>query len=349
VAHNLEHVMTAHVDLHWESLGYDYIRTDWNYIAQWKDGAWDGGRLTRDNTVTISLGSTALHYAQECFEGLKAQTAQDGRILLFRPDQNAKRMQASARGILMPAVSEEQFLDACRQVVEVNRRWIPPYGSGAALYLRPVLFGHGDNLGAKPAKEYIFAVFGSPVGPYFKQGFRPITVVVSEYDRVAPVGTGALKVGGNYAAGLAARAAALKAGYADCLYLDPKTRTYIDEIGGTNFFGITRDQRFVTPDSPTILASITRRSVAEIAARYLGLTVEERLVPIAEIADFVEAGACGTASIITPVGGIVYQGALHTFYRNGEEAGPITRQLYDLLTAIQRGDHEAPAGWLMEI
>lgn len=337
------------VNIDWKQLGYDYIRTDWNYISHWKNGTWDTGQLTRDNTVTISLGSTALHYAQECFEGLKAQTANDGRILLFRADQNAIRMQASARGILMPEVPAEKFLTACQQVVNANRRWIPPYGSGAAFYLRPVLFGHGDNLGAKPAQEYIFAVFGSPVGPYFKQGFRPITVMVSDYDRVAPVGTGALKVGGNYAASLAVRARAKEAGYADCLYLDPKTRTYIDEIGGTNFFGITGDNRVITPDSATILPSITRRSVAEIATRYLGMTVEERLVPIAEITDFVEAGACGTASVITPIGGIFYQGSLHTFYHDGQEAGPVTRRLYDLLTAIQCGDHGAPEGWILEV
>jgi len=341
--------MTEKVDIVWEQLGFDYIRTDWNYISCWKDGTWDDGRLTRDNTVTISLGSTALHYAQECFEGLKAQTAKDGRILLFRPDQNAKRMQASARGILMPEVPEEKFLTACQQVVDANRRWIPPYGTGATFYLRPILFGHGDNLGAKSAGEYIFAIFGSPVGPYFKHGFRPITVMVSEYDRVAPVGTGALKVGGNYAASLAARAAAKEAGYPDCLYLDPKTRTYIDETGGTNFFGITHDNRFVTPDSPTILPSITRRSVTEIARQYLKMTVEERLVPIAEIDQFVEAGACGTASIITPIGGIFYQGCLHTFYHEGNEAGPVTRRLYELLTAIQCGDQDAPEGWVVEV
>lgn len=333
----------------WKNLGYGYVRTDWNYLAFWKDGHWDAGTLTRENTVTISLGSTALHYAQECFEGLKAQRAEDGRVLLFRPDQNARRMQASARGILMPEVPQQQFLDACVQVVKANARWIPPYGTGAAFYLRPVLFGHGDNLGAKPANEYMFAVYGSPVGPYFSQGFRPITMLVSEYDRVAPVGTGALKVGSNYAASLMARRKAVEAGYDDCLYLDPKTRTCIDESGGTNVFGITGDDRFVTPDSPTILPSITRRSVAEIAARYLNMPVEERLVPLAEIADFVEMGACGTASVITPVGAIVHQGTRYAFYRDGQEAGPQTRRLYEILTAIQRGDHEAPDGWLVDV
>ena len=249
----------------------------------------------------------------------------------------------------MPEVPETQFLDACMQVVNANRRWIPPYGTGAAFYLRPLLFGHGDNLGAKPSAQYIFAVFGCPVGPYFQHGFRPITVVVSDYDRVAPVGTGALKVGGNYAASLMARSQAKQAGYDDCLYLDPKTHTCIDEIGGTNFFGITRDNVFVTPDSPTILPSITRRSVVEIARTYLGMKVEERPIPIAEIDQFVEAGACGTASVITPVGAIVYQDKLHALYKNGQEAGPVTTKLYNLLTAIQRGDHKASDGWIVEV
>jgi branched-chain amino acid aminotransferase len=339
----------VNVNLDWENLGYEYVRTDWNYVSYWKDGQWDDGALVKENTVTISLGSTALHYGQSCFEGLKAQTAKDGRVLLFRPDQNAKRMQDSARGILMPEVPEQKFLDACIQVVKANIAWIPPYGTGAAFYLRPILFGHGDNLGAKPSHEYLFAVFGCPVGPYFKGKLTPITVIVSDYDRVAPVGTGALKVGGNYAASLKARDLAKKAGYADCLYLDPKTRTYIDEIGGTNFFGITKDNTFVTPKSPTILPSITRRSAMEIARKYLGMKIEERPVPIAEIDEFVEAGACGTASVIAPVGGIFYQGRLHTFYKEGKEAGPVTIQLYDILTAIQRGDQEAPEGWLVSV
>lgn len=337
------------VAIDWGSLDYEYRRTDFTYISYWKDGKWDPGKLLKENTVTISIGSTALHYGQECFEGLKAQTAQDGRVLLFRPDQNAKRMQESARGILMPEVPEEKFLDACMQVIRANKRWIPPYGYGATFYLRPFLFGHGDNLGAKPSKEYIFCVFGCPVGPYFKGGLTPITVIVSDYDRAAPVGTGALKIGGNYAAGLWPRYLAKQAGYDDCLYLDSKTRTYIDEMGGTNFFGISRDKKFVTPKSPSILPSITRRSVVEIARKYLDLEVEERPVSIAEIHNFVEAGACGTASVIAPIGGIFYHGKVHNFYADGKEAGPVTKKLYETLTAIQRGEHEAPEGWLVEV
>jgi branched-chain amino acid aminotransferase len=337
------------VKLDWNRLGYEYRRTDVNYISYWKDGQWDHGALIRENTVTISLGSTALHYGQECFEGLKAKTTRDNRVLLFRPDQNALRMQASARGILMPEVPTEKFLDACRQVVRANLRWVPPYGTGAAFYLRPVLFGHGDNLGAKPAQEYIFAIFGCPVGPYFKGGMQPIRVMVSEYDRAAPLGTGHIKVGGNYAGALRHRYEAQQAGYADCLYLDAQTRTYLDELGGANLFAITREDVLVTPQSPSILPSITRRSVVELAATYLGIAVEERPVAITELENFVEVGACGTASIITPVGSIFYEGKVYTFYGEGNDVGPVTKQLYDLLTAIQCGDHDAPEGWIVEV
>ncbi len=335
--------------LDWANLGYGYTRTDASYISLWKEGEWDAGVLTGENTVTISMGSTALHYGQECFEGLKAQTAKDGSILLFRPDQNAKRLNISARGILMPEIPEEKFINACLQVIKANLRWVPPYGTGASLYLRPFLFGHGDNLGATPADEYMFCVFCSPVGPYFKGGLRPIHLCVSEYDRAAPRGTGALKIGGNYAGGLRIRASAKDAGFDDCIFLDAQTRTYIDELGGANFFGITRNRTMVTPESPSILPSITRRSVMEIAEKYLGLQVEERPVPISEIDDMVEAGACGTAAIITPIGSIFHGGARHTFYGDGQEVGPITQQLYETLTAIQCGEHEAPEGWLVKV
>ncbi len=337
------------VALCWEELGYGYTRTDYNYFSHWKGGAWDAGKLVTENTVTMSIGSTALHYGQECFEGLKAKTARDGRVLLFRADQNAKRMIESARGILMPEVPEGKFVDACRQLVKANLRWVPPYGSGAAFYLRPFLFGHGDNLGARPADEYIFCVYGSPVGPYFKGGLQPIRLCVSDFDRAAPRGTGALKIGGNYAAGMRIRQLTKDAGYDDCLFLDAESRTYIDELGGSNFFGITKEHLFVTPESPSILPSITRRSVMEIAEKYLGLQVQERPVRIDEIGNFVEAGACGTASAITPIGSIVYHERLHTFYGDGKEAGPVTKQLYETLTAIQCGDREAPEGWMVEI
>lgn len=337
------------VDLDWGNLGFGYIRTDYNYISYWKDGKWDEGKLMKENTITISIGSTALHYGQECFEGLKAQTAKDGCVLLFRPDQNAKRMIKSAQGVLMAEVPEQKFVEACIRHVKANLRWVPPYGTGASFYLRPFLFGHGDNLGNKPAKEYIFCIFGSPVGPYFKGGLTPIKLLVSDYDRAAPEGTGAIKIGGNYAASLRPRTLAREAGYADCLYLDAKTRTYIDELSGANFFGITRDNIFVTPASSSILPSITRRSVMEIAEKYLGLKVEERPIRIDELENFVEAGACGTAAIISPIGEVFYNGKAYTFYGDGKEVGPLNQKLYDTFTAIQRGDHEAPEGWLVEV
>ncbi len=337
------------VDVDWGNLGFGYIRTDYNYISYWKDGKWDEGKLIEENTITISIGSTALHYGQECFEGLKAQTARDGRVLLFRPDQNAKRMITSAQGVLMAEVPEEKFVDACIRHVKANMRWIPPHGTGASFYLRPFLFGHGDNLGNKPAQEYIFCILGSPVGPYFKGGLTPIKLVVSDYDRAAPVGTGAIKIGGNYAASLSPRTLAREAGYADCLYLDAKTHTYIDELSGANFFGITKDNTFVTPNSASILPSITRRSVEEIAEKYLGLKVEERPVRIDELDTFVEAGACGTAATISPIGEIFYNDKPHIFYGNGKEAGPVTKKLYETLTAIQRDEHEAPEGWLVVV
>lgn len=337
------------VDLDWKNIGFKYRKTDFRYIAYWKDGKWNEGKLIEDNMITISEGSTALHYGQECFEGLKAQTAKDGRVLLFRPDQNAKRMRDSAQGLLMAEVPEEMFIDACIQVVKANMRWVPPYGVGASFYLRPYLFGHGDNLGVKPSLEYIFSVFGCPVGPYFKGGLIPVNFIVSEYDRAAPAGTGALKVGGNYAASLKPHDLAVKAGYADCIYLDPKTRAYIEEVGAANFFGVSKDNKVVTPKSPSILPSITRRSVLEIAEKRLGMEVEERPVAIDEIEEFVEAGACGTAAVITPIGGIFYNGKLHTFYGDGKEVGPVTRKLYNMLTAIQKGEEPAPEGWLVEV
>ena len=337
------------VDLDWGNIGFLYRKTDYRYIAYWKDGQWDKGKLDTGNQVTISEGSTILHYGQGCFEGLKAQTAKDGRVLLFRPDQNAKRMINSAKSILMPEIPEKMFVDACVQVVKANFRWVPPYGSGASLYIRPYMVGIGDNLGLKPAPEYLFSVLVSPVGPYFKAGFAPIHLTTTEYDRAAPMGTGAYKVGGNYAASALPHKLAAEAGYTDCIYLDPKTHTSIDEVGTSNFFGITKDNKFVTPKSPSILPSITKYSLMHIAEKYLGLKVEERPAAIDKLDEFVEAGACGTAAVITPIGSIFHNGKLHTFYADGKEAGPVTKKLYDTLTGIQRGEIEGPEGWLVEV
>ncbi len=337
------------MNLGWEKLAFQYIRTDFRYISYWKDGKWDAGKLIEDNVIHIHEGSTVFHYGQACFEGLKAQTAKDGRVLLFRVEQNARRMIETCRGIMMVEFPEEQFIDACMQVVKANMKWVPPYGSGASFYVRPYLFGHGENLGVKPSQEYIFSVFGCPVGPYYKGGMSPVNFIVSDLDRAAPKGTGAYKIGGNYAASMMAHDLAVKEDFADAMYLDPQTHTYIEEAGAANFFGITADNKFVTPKSPSILQSITRRSLVEIAEKYLDMTVEERPVRIDEIDNFVEAGACGTAAVISPIGTISHKGELHTFYGDGKEVGPVSKKLYDILTAIQVGEHGAPEGWIREV
>lgn len=340
--------MSKTVNLDWGKLGFSYMKTDFRYVSYWKDGKWDDGALVEDNKITISEGSTAIHYGQQCFEGLKAYRTKDGKIQLFRPDQNAKRMNASCRRIMMPEIPEEKFIDACIQVVKANEHFVPPYGTGASLYLRPYMIGVGDNLGVKPAPEYLFSVFCVPVGPYFKGGMQPVNFTVSDYDRAAPYGTGGAKVGGNYAASLLPHENAVKRGFADCIYLDPATHTKIEEVGAANFFGITKDNKFVTPKSPSILPSITKYSLMHIAKEYLGMEVEERDVYIDKLDEFVEAGACGTAAVITPIGGIEYKGNLHVFYSE-TEVGPITKKLYNTLVNIQIGDEKAPEGWIVEV
>lgn len=336
------------VDIEWSKLGFSYIKTDYRYISYWKDGKWDEGTLTQDNRLHISEASTALHYGQQCFEGLKAYRTKDGKVQLFRPDRNAARMQDSCRRIMMPEFPIERFVDACKQVVKANEAYVPPYGSGATLYLRPFLIGVGDNLGVRPAPEFIFSVFCSPVGPYFKGGMKPVNFSVSDYDRAAPYGTGAAKVGGNYAGSLMPHEAAVKGGFADCIYLDPATHKKVEEVGAANFFGITKDNKFVTPKSPSILPSITKYSLMQVAKDYLGMEVEERDVFIDALDEFAEAGACGTAAVITPIGGIKYKDKLHVFYSE-TEVGPVTRKLYETLCGIQVGDITAPEGWIAEV
>ncbi|HOC08838.1 MAG: branched-chain amino acid aminotransferase [Clostridiales bacterium] len=340
--------MSKLVNIDWNTLGFSYIKTDFRYISTWKDGKWDEGKLVEDNRLCISEGSAALHYGQQCFEGLKAYRTKDGKIQLFRPDQNAKRMQASCRRLLMPEVPVEKFIDACVQVVKANQHYVPPYGTGATLYLRPLVIGVGDSIGVKPAPEYIFCVFCTPVGAYFKGGMKPVNFTVSEYDRAAPQGTGAAKVGGNYAGSLLPHELAVKKGFADCIYLDPATHTKIEEVGAANFFGITKDNKFVTPKSPSILPSITKYSLLQVAKDYLNMEAEERDVYIDKLDEFAEAGACGTAAVITPIGGIEYKGKLHVFYSE-TEVGPVTRKLYDTLCGIQFGDIEAPENWILEV
>lgn len=340
--------MKKPVNIEWDKLSFNYIKTDFRYISKWKDGEWDEGTLTEDNKLSISEASTALHYGQQCFEGLKAYRRKDGKIQLFRPDQNAKRLNNSCKRILMPEIPEEKFIDACIQVVKANEAYVPPYGTGATLYLRPFVIGIGDNVGVKPAPEYIFCVFCLPVGPYFKGGMKPVNFMISEYDRAAPFGTGAAKVGGNYAASLYAHEIAVKKGFADCIYLDPTTHTKIEEVGAANFFGITNDNKFATPKSPSILPSITKYSLMYIAENYLDMEVEESDVLIDQLDKYKEAGACGTAAVITPIGGIEYKGNLHIFHSE-TEVGPITKKLYDTLYGIQLGDIEAPEGWIVEV
>lgn len=334
--------------INWEELGFAYIKTDYRYRAYYRNGQWEEGKLYDDNMLVISEASTALHYGQECFEGLKAYRTKDGGIQLFRPDRNAARMQDSCRKLLMPEVSEEMFIKACVEVVKANERFIPPYGTGGSLYLRPFLVGTGDNIGVGPAPEYLFSVFCVPVGSYFKGGMSPVNFKIADCDRAAPHGTGRQKVGGNYAASIQAHEQAKAEGFADCVYLDPATHTKIEEVGSANFFGITKDNKFVTPKSPSILPSITKYSLLELARDYLKMEVVEGDVFIDKLDEFKEAGACGTAAVISPIGGIEYKGKLHVFYSE-KEVGPITKQLYELLTSIQVGDEEGPEGWVYKI
>ncbi|MEG0774965.1 branched-chain amino acid aminotransferase [Clostridium sp.] len=340
--------MNKTVNIEWSKLGFNYIKTDLRYVSVWRNGSWDDGKLVEDNNVSLSEGSTALHYGQQCFEGLKAYRTADGKIQLFRPDENAKRMNNSCKRLIMPELPIEKFVDACVQVVKANEAYVPPYGTGASLYLRPYLIGIGDNLGVKTAPEFMFSVFCSPVGPYFKGGLAPVNFMISDYDRAAPCGTGAAKVGGNYAASLLAHEIALKKGFADCIYLDPLTHSKIEEVGAANFFGITKDNKFITPKSDSILPSITKYSLMHVAKEYLGLEVEERDVLIDNIDEFKEAGACGTAAVITPIGGIEYKDKLHVFHSE-TEVGPITRKLYDTLCGIQIGEVQAPKGWIVVV
>lgn len=335
-------------NINWSELGFSYMKTDKRYISYWKDGKWDDGQLVEDNKLSISEASTALHYGQECFEGLKAYRTKEGSIQLFRPDENAKRMQKSCKRLLMPEFPVDRFVNACKEVVKANEKYVPPYGTGATLYLRPFLIGVGDTVGVKPAPEYIFCIFCMPVGPYFKGGMAPVNFITTDYDRAAPSGTGKAKVGGNYAGSLLPHAEAVKKGFADCIYLDPRTHSKIEEVGAANFFGITKDNKFITPISDSILPSITKYSLLYVAKEYLGMEAEERDVCIDKLDEFTEAGACGTAAVISPIGGIEHQGKLHIFYSE-TEVGPVTKKLYDTLMGIQLGDVNPPEGWIVKV
>lgn len=339
--------MTINID--WENLGFEYMNLPYRFIAHFKDGQWDEGSLTEDTTLHLSESSPALHYGQQAFEGLKAYRTKSGEIQLFRPDQNAERLQRTARRLLMPQVPTELFINAAKAVVKANHEYVPPYESGGSLYLRPLLIGVGDIIGVQPAQEYIFTVFAMPVGNYFKGGLAPTKFIVSrDFDRAAPHGTGAAKVGGNYAASLLPGQEAHDAGYSDVIYLDPSTHTKIEEVGSANFFGITKDNEFVTPLSPSILPSITKYSLLYLAEHRLGLKAYEGDVYVDDLEKFAEAGACGTAAVISPIGGIQNGDDYHVFYSE-TEVGPITHKLYNELVGIQKGDVEAPEGWIYKV
>lgn len=323
------------VDIKWENLGFSYYKTPFRYLSYYKDGEWDEGQLTEDSKLHISESSTAINYGQQAFEGLKAYRTKDGSIQLFRPDENAKRLQRTADRLMMPRVPVEKFVEACKSVVKANQDYVPPYGTGGTLYLRPLLIGVGDILGVQPAQEYIFTIFAVPVGSYFKGGVSPTNFIVSEdFDRAAPHGTGAAKVGGNYAGSLLPGKKAKQEGFSDVIYLDPATHSKIEEVGSANFFGITANNEFITPKSPSILPSITKYSLLYLAKERLGMQAIEGDVPIDDLDRFVEAGACGTAAVISPIGGIQYKGKLHVFYSE-TEVGPMTKKLYDELVGIQ--------------
>lgn len=336
-------------NIDWSNLGFGYIETDKRYVSNYKDGAWDEGILTSDSNVVINECACVLQYAQTCFEGLKAYTTEDGRIVTFRPDLNAERMANTATRLEMPAFPEERFVEAVRQVVKENAAYVPPFGSGATLYIRPYLFGSNAVIGVKPADEYQFRVFTTPVGPYFKGGAKPITIRVCDFDRAAPHGTGHVKAGLNYAMSLYAIMDAHRQGFDENMYLDAATRTKVEETGGANFLFVTKDGKVVTPKSDTILPSITRRSLMHVAKEYLGYEVEEREVYLDEVKDFAECGLCGTAAVISPVGKIVDHGKEICFPSGMEDMGPVTKKLYDTLTGIQMGRIEAPKGWICEI
>ena len=331
-------------NIDWGNIGFGYVQTDYRYVSNYKNGAWDEGTLTTDANITMNECACVLQYAQTCFEGMKAYTTEDGKIVCFRPDLNATRMEDSAKRLKMPPFPAERFLDAIKQVVKANAAWVPPYGAGASLYIRPYMFGYDSIIGVKPANEYQFRVFVTPVGPYFKGGVKPLTVRISDYDRAAPRGTGNVKAGLNYAMSLYAIVDAHEKGYDENIYVDSATRTHIEETGGANIIFI-KGNTLVTPKSDTILPSITRRSIVHVAKEYLGMEVEERDVALTEIDQFEECGLCGTAAVISPVGTIDDHGKLIHY----AGFGPRLQKLYDTLTGIQMGRIEAPEGWIQVI
>ena len=336
-------------NIDWANLGFGYMKTDYRYVSDYTNGAWDEGRITDDDMITMSECAGVLQYAQTVFEGMKAYTTEKGETVVFRPDLNAARLADSARRLEMPVFPEERFLDAIDKLVKANLAWVPPFGSGATLYIRPYMFGINPVIGVKPAEDYQFRAFATPVGPYFKGGAKPLTIKVSDFDRAAPNATGNIKAGLNYAMSLHAIVTAHNEGFAENMYLDPKTRTKVEETGGANFLFVTKDGKVVTPKSDSILPSITRRSLLYVAKEYLGLEAEEREIEFTELKDMAECGLCGTAAVISPVGKIVNHGEEICLPSGMDEMGPVTKKLYDTLTGIQMGRIEAPKGWIRVI
>ncbi|EOS76443.1 MAG: branched-chain amino acid aminotransferase [Lachnospiraceae bacterium] len=336
-------------NIDWSNLGFDYVKTDYRFVADYKNGTWQEGTLTEDENVVINECAGVLQYAQTIFEGMKAYTTADGRTVTFRPDLNAERMEQSAVRLEMPIFPKDKFVEAVLKTIKANEAYVPPYGSGATLYVRPYMFGSNPVIGVKPADEYQFRVFTTPVGPYFKGGVKPLTIRVSDFDRAAPNGTGHIKAGLNYAMSLHAIVDAHKQGYDENMYLDAATRTKVEETGGANFLFVTKDGKVVTPKSGSILPSITRRSLVQVAKEYLGLEAEEREIYLEELNDFAECGLCGTAAVISPVGKIVDHGREINFSSGMTQMGPVTKKLYETLTGIQMGTIKAPEGWVVEV
>ena len=333
-------------DIDWDKLRFQYSKTRSNIRYRFQNGKWDDGTLTEDCHMNIHIAASCLHYGQECFEGLKACRCKDGKVRIFRPEQNARRMAATSLYLLGPELPEEIFINACVRVVQDNIDYIPPYGTGGALYIRPLLIGTSPRIGIAPSDTYEFIVMAMPVGPYYKEGITPVdALVMDQFDRAAPHGTGNVKVGGNYAAGLMPAKFAKDRGYPINLFLDSQTHKYIDEFGTSNFIGITQDNTYITPKSPSILPSITNSSLIQLAED-AGMKTERRKIPVEELAELKEVGACGTAVVITPISNIAYRDQIFSY---GEECGPVLRKLYDNLTGIQYGEAEDKHGWLLEV
>ncbi|MGM9937039.1 MAG: branched-chain amino acid aminotransferase [Candidatus Ornithomonoglobus sp.] len=347
--HRKEVLTMEKKNIDWSNLGFGYVQTDKRYVSTWKDGSWDEGQLIDDPMITMSECACVLQYAQTIFEGIKAYTTVDGKIVTFRPDLNAERFANSAKRMEMPVFPADRFVDSIKKVVKANESFVPPYGTGATLYIRPYMFGINPVIGVKPATEFQYRVFTTPVGPYFKGGAKPITIRVSDFDRAAPHGTGHIKAGLNYAMSLHAIVDAHNKGFDENMYLDPQTRTKVEETGGANFLFVTKDNKIVTPKSDSILPSVTRRSLMYVAEHYLGLEVEQREVYLDEVKDFAECGLCGTAAVISPVGKINDHGKEICFPSGMEEMGPTITKLRETLTGIQMGTIEAPEGWIVEI